>query len=72
MDVKHSYLVDGRTEGLVYVTDTGHEKGTVCYPILGVKAGLELCPDYAGKIDNFRISRLPAAAEKTDIFMTGN
>lgn len=66
------YLVDGRTEGLMYVTDTGHEKGTVCYPILGVKAGLELCPDYAGKIDNFRISRLPAAAEKTDIFMTGN
>ena len=66
------YLVDGRTESLVYVTRNGHENGTICYPVLGVKAGIELCPDYVGKIDNFRISRLPATTERSDIFVTGN
>lgn len=66
------YLVDGRTEALVYVTENGHEYGTVCYPILGVKAGIELCPDYVGKIDNFRILRSSTNHEKADIFMTGN
>lgn len=66
------YLVDGRAESLVFVTKTGHENGTICYPVLGVKAGIELCPDYIGKIDNFRISHLPASKERTDLFMTGN
>lgn len=66
------YLVDGRTESLVYVTENGHEYGTICYPIFGVKAGLQICPDYVGKIDNFRIARCPASRERSDIFTTGN
>ncbi|MBO6219229.1 MAG: fibronectin type III domain-containing protein [Treponema sp.] len=66
------YLVDGRTESLVFVTKNGHENGTVCYPVLGVKAGIELCPDYVGKIDNMRISHLPASAERSNIFLSGN
>ncbi len=66
------YLVDGRTESLVFVTKTGHENDTICYPRLGVKAALELCPDYVGKIDSFRISKLPAGREKSDILLTGN
>ncbi len=66
------YLVDGRTESLIFVTETGHEYGTVYYPILGEKAGLEICPDYVGKIDNFRISRVPAGRERADIFLSGN
>ena len=66
------YLVDGRTESLIFVTDSGHEKGTICYPILGVKADLELCPDYVGKIDNFRISRAAVGRERAGIFATGN
>ena len=66
------YLVDGRTEAIVFVTKTGHENGTVCYPVLGVKAGIELCPDFVGKIDNFRISRAPANQERADIFSSGN
>ena len=66
------YLVDGRTESLVYVTENGHEYGTVCYPILGVKAGVEICPNFVGKIDNFKIARACTSREKTDIFMTGN
>lgn len=66
------YLVDGRTEALVFVTKTGHENGTICYPLLGVKAGLELCPDYVGKIDNFKISRLATNRYSRDILVTGN
>ncbi|MCR4822993.1 MAG: fibronectin type III domain-containing protein [Treponema sp.] len=66
------YLVDGRTESLVFVTKSSHEYSSVCYPVLGVKAEMEICPDYVGKIDNFRISRLPANREKNDIFFTGN
>lgn len=66
------YLVDGRTESLIYVTENGHEYGTVCYPILGVKAGIELCSDYVGKIDNFRILRTCTNRDKKDIFLNGN
>ena len=66
------YLVDGRTESLVFITKTGHENGTVCYPVVGVKAGIELCSDYVGKIDNFKITRLPASHERSTIFLTGN
>ena len=66
------YLVDGRTESLVFVTDTGHEGGTICYPYLGVKAAIELCPDYTGKIDNMRITHYPVKNERSDIFATGN
>lgn len=66
------YLVDGRTESLAFITKNGHENGTVCYPVLGVKAGLEICSDYVGKIDNLRITRLPAYIESADVLMTGN
>ncbi len=69
------YLVDGRTEAIKFITENGHEYGTVCYPILGEKAGIELCTDYAGKIDNFRISRTSIKNDKNhknDIFLNGN
>ncbi|MBP3771136.1 MAG: fibronectin type III domain-containing protein [Treponema sp.] len=66
------YLVDGRTEALMFVTEGGHEKGTVYDPILGEKAAINLCPDYVGKIDNFRISRTSASRSHSDIFATGN
>ena len=66
------YLVDGRTEALVFITKNGHENGSVCYPILGVKAGIEFCSDYVGKIDNIRISRAPASEERANIFLSGN
>lgn len=51
------YCVDGRTEAILFITDTGHESGTVCEPNLGVAAKIEICPQYTGKIDNFRIDR---------------
>ena len=66
------YLVDGRTESLIFVTKNGHENDTICYPVLGVKAGIELCPDYMGKIDNFKISREAANRSKKDILLSGN
>ena len=66
------YLVDGRSECLAYITVNGHEYGTVCHPILGVKAKLEICPDYVGKIDNFRILRTSTSRDSDDIFLTGN
>ena len=66
------YLVDGRTESLAYITLNGHENGTVCYPVLGEKAAIDVCPDYVGKIDNFKITRAYATHERSDIFATGN
>ncbi|MBQ9205472.1 MAG: fibronectin type III domain-containing protein [Treponema sp.] len=66
------YLVDGRTESLAFITMSGHENGTVCYPVLGVKAAIELCPDYVGKIDNVKIERGAHSRKNSDIFLTGN
>ena len=66
------YKVDGKTEALKFVTSTGHEDGNVCYPYLGVKAGIEICSSYSGKIDNFRIERKPRIFDENDIVATGN
>ena len=66
------YLVDGRTEDLVYVTKNGHESGEVCNPVLGKKASLEFCGAYTGKIDNIRISKYSYENELADVFTTGN
>jgi len=51
------YCIDGRTEAIKYITKNGHENGSVCDPCLGVSANIEICPQYTGKIDNFRIDR---------------
>ena len=66
------YLVDGRTEDLIYVTKNGHESGEVCNPVLGKKATLEFCGVYTGKIDNIRINRHSYASALADVFATGN
>jgi hypothetical protein len=54
------------------VTDNGHEDGTICYPVLGVKADFEICPDYVGKIDDFKITRTAVNHTKSDLFASGN
>ncbi|MBQ0050471.1 MAG: fibronectin type III domain-containing protein [Treponema sp.] len=66
------YLVDGRSEAIVYVTRSGHENGTVCNPVLGTRASIELCGEYAGKIDNFRIERAAYRRDSRNVFATGN
>ena len=55
------YSIDGSLEALRYVTTNGHESGGSIYtPQLGVPADLDLCPQFTGFIDDFRIQRLPA------------
>lgn len=66
------YLVDGKTEDIRYITTTGHERGTVCMPVLGVHSVLEICPSYTGKIDNVRIQRSAYQKDHRSIFTTGN
>ncbi len=66
------YLVDGRTESVKYITSTGHQWGNVCYPVLGVKAGIEICPQYIGKIDNIHIERSPHMEKTSKLYSTGN
>jgi hypothetical protein len=51
------YLVDGVPEAITYVTSTGREGGTVFEPAVGGTNPLRLAADYAGLIDEFRISR---------------
>ncbi len=65
------YRVDGRLEAIQYITETGHENGTVCEPNLGVAAKIEICPQYTGKIDNFRIDRFVKNSEG-DCISSGN
>lgn len=53
------YLVNGITEDLIYITDTGTEEGQVSLIILGPASELQFCTDYTGKIDDIRILRRP-------------
>ena len=53
------YLVNGVTEDIKYITTTGDEKGIVSPVMLGNISQFSLCPDYTGRIDDFRILRRP-------------
>ena len=66
------YCLDGRTEALRFVTLNGHENDTVCDPVLGVVADLELCPSYTGKIDNVTIETRPYTREAVETYASGN
>lgn len=66
------YCVDGKTEAIQYITSTRHENGTVCDPILGVAANIDLCSNFTGKIDNFRIERRASHRESNGLYTTGN
>ncbi len=61
------YRINGRIEALQYITATGHERGVVYQPILGVPADIELCSSFTGRLDDFRIVRhlgsLPSPAD---------
>lgn len=52
-----SYVVDGKTEDLLYITDTGHEGGSVYPVILGTPASVDICPKYTGLIDDLYIGK---------------
>ncbi|MGP1457925.1 MAG: hypothetical protein ACTTKL_01245 [Treponema sp.] len=51
------YRVDGLLEYVQYITDTGTEGGSVNSAVIGVPAELEICGNYTGLIDDFRIMR---------------
>ncbi|HTX74458.1 MAG TPA: hypothetical protein VMC79_16625 [Rectinemataceae bacterium] len=51
------YLVDGKPEADTYATASGREGGTVFEPAIGAAAALKLCPEYAGLLDELRLSR---------------
>ena len=53
------YLVNGYVEDLCFITSSGHEGGDVYLVLLGVPASFDLCPQYTGKIDDFRIKKSP-------------
>jgi len=53
------YRIDGQLEALTYVTSNKRERGGSVYaPQLGVVADIEICPQYTGSIDDFRIERV--------------
>lgn len=52
------YRIDGLLQDLRYITSNGRERGGSVLPSeLGVKADIEICPNYTGYIDDFRINR---------------
>lgn len=53
------YIVNGITEDLIYVTTNGREDGEVCLVVLGTPSSIDLCLEYTGNIDDFRVLRRP-------------
>lgn len=51
------YRINGELEDIKFLTDTGHEGGSVYPALMGVAANLHLCPSYVGLIDDFHILR---------------
>ncbi|MGO8695289.1 MAG: hypothetical protein ACLQMF_16630 [Rectinemataceae bacterium] len=51
------YQVDGKPEADTYATASGHEGGTVFEPAIGAVSPIKLCPEFAGLVDEFRLSR---------------
>lgn len=66
------YRMDGRTEAVRFMTVSGHENDTVCEPVFGAVADLELCSDYTGKIDDVTIERRAYMSEGLALYATGN
>ena len=56
------YIVNGVTEDITYITTERSEGGDVSLVYLGTPAELEICPEYTGILDEFRILRRPYSA----------
>lgn len=52
------YRINGKLEDLKCITDDKTEDGTVFIPVLGVPSEVELCPNFTGYVDEFRISKV--------------
>lgn len=53
------YKVNGVTEDLIFVTSNGFENGETFFVIMGTPSQVEICTEYTGEIDDFKISRKP-------------
>ena len=52
------YRIDGKLEAMAYITSNKRERGgSIFNPRLGVVADIELCPNFSGLVDDFRIQR---------------
>lgn len=49
------YRINGKTEDIKYLTVSGHERGTIYQPVLGIPDDITICPSFTGSIDDFRI-----------------
>lgn len=59
------YKIDGKTEDLKYLTDSGHERGSIFQPVLGLPNDIIICQSYTGCIDDFRILHSLSSDVKT-------
>lgn len=58
------YCIDGKTEDIKYLTTSGHERGTIYQPSIGLPDNITICPSFTGSIDDFRIIRsLPSESK---------
>ena len=64
------YRINGLLESLKYVTTNSHETGGSIYiPYVGVPADIDICPQYTGLIDDFRIQRTSKSDEARSVRM---
>lgn len=62
------YRVNGILEDLKYMTVTGYEDSQQ-YPLcMGVASVMEICPDYTGKLDDFRVLRSDGSEENINTY----
>lgn len=62
------YRVNGLLDDLQYLTTTGTEQGSVLPLYMGSPTVLELCPQYTGKLDDFRVLRSDGTERDAKLF----
>lgn len=66
------YRVDGILEDLKYITSNKREGGYI-YPLfIGCPSAVEICPNYTGKLDDFRILRSDGTEEDANFFIANS
>ncbi|MCL2558196.1 MAG: hypothetical protein FWE09_06925, partial [Treponema sp.] len=65
------YLVNGKTEAIVYATSTGRERGEVYTPVTGENGSFVLGGNFAGMIDEFVIHGDRSGAAATRRYQLG-
>lgn len=61
------YKINGQTEDLKYLTETGHERGTIFQPVLGLAENIQIAPKFTGSVDDFRILRTVPSSTKQSV-----